>query len=47
LGQVMLQKEVNAGSYTINLPNIEPGIYYIQFYNSKGEKIESKKLIIE
>jgi hypothetical protein len=47
LGQVMLQKEVSAGSSTINLPNIVPGIYYIQFYNSKAEKIESKKLIIE
>ncbi|HSH67719.1 MAG TPA: T9SS type A sorting domain-containing protein, partial [Bacteroidia bacterium] len=47
LGQTLLQKNITSQTYIVNLSEMKPGIYYVQFYNSEGTKIESKKLIVE
>lgn len=47
LGQVVLQKIITAEPYTIELSDMQSGMYYIQFYTENGAKIETKKLLIE
>ena len=47
LGQVVLQRIISSEPYLLELSEMQSGLYYIQFYNGDGAKIESQKLVIE